>query len=195
MILGRDLANSYYEEDEKLFSTGDEELDDILEEVYYSGISDGYDYAQKEFASTVWDIDEDDEDEDESEKRKERAKKREGKHLGDSHRGLGRSVILGGLGGTLGAYTTKEDAEADYKKGYSEGEIVRRASKRGGKRGAILGAGIGAASGLASAAITKNPSGLLYIPANAAFGYLGGSLGAKKNAKTRLADKRDREED
>ena len=160
MILGRDLANSYYEEDEKLFSTGDEELDDILEEVYYSGISDGYDYAQKEFASKVWDIEEDDDDDDaEHEKRKERAQKREGKHLGDSHRGLGRSVILGGLGGTLGAYTTKEDAEADYKKGYSEGEIVRRASKRGGKRGAILGAGIGAASGLASAAITKNPSG------------------------------------
>ena len=37
------------EEDERLFSTGNEELDDILEEVYYSGISDGYNYAQKEF--------------------------------------------------------------------------------------------------------------------------------------------------
>lgn len=32
----------------KLFSTGDPELDDILEEVYYSGISDGYDYAYQE---------------------------------------------------------------------------------------------------------------------------------------------------
>jgi hypothetical protein len=41
-----------YEEDEKLFSTGDSELDDILEEVYYSGIEDGYDYAQREFART-----------------------------------------------------------------------------------------------------------------------------------------------
>ena len=40
--------NNY--EDEKLFSTGDSELDDILEEVYYSGVEDGYDYAQKEFA-------------------------------------------------------------------------------------------------------------------------------------------------
>ena len=39
-----------YEEDEKLFSTGNDELDDILEEVYYSGLEDGYDYAQKEFA-------------------------------------------------------------------------------------------------------------------------------------------------
>ena len=40
-----------YEEDERLFSTGDSELDDILEEVYYSGISDGYDYAQREFGN------------------------------------------------------------------------------------------------------------------------------------------------
>lgn len=47
------LRNNYYEEDEKLFSTGDEELDDILEEVYYSGIEDGYDYAQREFANPV----------------------------------------------------------------------------------------------------------------------------------------------
>ena len=43
--------------DQKLFSTGDSELDGILEEVYYSGISDGYDYAQKEFAYTQDDID------------------------------------------------------------------------------------------------------------------------------------------
>ncbi len=33
---------------EKLFSTGNEDLDDILEEVYYSGIEDGYDYAHQE---------------------------------------------------------------------------------------------------------------------------------------------------
>lgn len=49
MITGKQLVESY-QEDEKLFSTGDEELDDILEEVYYSGIEDGYDYAQREFA-------------------------------------------------------------------------------------------------------------------------------------------------
>jgi len=46
MIIGR----NYYEESQKLFSTGNEDLDAILEEVYYSGIEDGYDYAQKEFA-------------------------------------------------------------------------------------------------------------------------------------------------
>ena len=44
------LKNNYYEEDEKLFSTGDSELDDLLEEVYYSGLEDGYDYAQREFS-------------------------------------------------------------------------------------------------------------------------------------------------
>ena len=46
-----------YEEDQKLFSTGNDELDNLLEEVYYSGIEDGYDYAQKEFAYTQDDVD------------------------------------------------------------------------------------------------------------------------------------------
>ncbi len=52
MITGRDFAQSFEGnyEDERLFSTGNDELDGILEEVYYSGIEDGYDYAQKEFA-------------------------------------------------------------------------------------------------------------------------------------------------
>lgn len=44
------LYRNSYREDEKLFSTGDSKLDDLLTEVYYSGIEDGYDYAQKEFA-------------------------------------------------------------------------------------------------------------------------------------------------
>lgn len=36
------------QENEKLFSTGDEELDNLLTEVYYSGIEDGYDYFSYE---------------------------------------------------------------------------------------------------------------------------------------------------
>ena len=48
------IFKNNYVENEKLFSTGDSELDDILEEVYYSGIEDGYDYAQKEFGKTSW---------------------------------------------------------------------------------------------------------------------------------------------
>ena len=39
---------SYDYDEEKLFSTGDPDLDDILEEVYYSGLEDGYDYAYEE---------------------------------------------------------------------------------------------------------------------------------------------------
>jgi hypothetical protein len=60
MIKGKEFAEKYFsqtEESEKLFSTGDSELDSLLEEVYYSGIEDGYDYAQKEFAYTQDDID------------------------------------------------------------------------------------------------------------------------------------------
>ena len=49
MIIGRQLFESY-RENEKLFSTGNDELDDLLQEVYYSGIEDGYDYAQKEYS-------------------------------------------------------------------------------------------------------------------------------------------------
>ena len=36
--------------EERLFSTGDFELDLLLTEVYYSGLEDGYDYAQREFS-------------------------------------------------------------------------------------------------------------------------------------------------
>ena len=44
MITGRQLVNEYYE-DEKLYSTGDEDLDDLLERAF----CEGYIYAQKEF--------------------------------------------------------------------------------------------------------------------------------------------------
>ena len=46
--------------EERLFSTGDSNLDLLLTEVYYSGLEDGYDYAQREFS----DYDDDDDDED-----------------------------------------------------------------------------------------------------------------------------------
>jgi len=42
------LDEDYNYDDERLFSTGNDELDDILEEVYYSGLEDGYDYAYEE---------------------------------------------------------------------------------------------------------------------------------------------------
>jgi hypothetical protein len=45
MITGYDLINKYYE-DEKLYSTGDDYLDDLLEKAF----CEGYEYAQREFA-------------------------------------------------------------------------------------------------------------------------------------------------
>ena len=45
MIIGRELIDKYY--DEKLYSTGNDELDDILERAF----CDGYEYAQREFAN------------------------------------------------------------------------------------------------------------------------------------------------
>ena len=53
MVKGKEFAEKHFshsKESEKLFSTGDSELDNLLKEVYYSGIEDGYDYAQREFA-------------------------------------------------------------------------------------------------------------------------------------------------
>ena len=46
MITGYDLVNEYYEE-EKLYSTGDDYLDDLLEKAF----CDGYEYAQREFGN------------------------------------------------------------------------------------------------------------------------------------------------
>ena len=82
MITGKQLIESYYEEDERLFSTGNEELDDILEEVYYSGLEDGYDYAQKEFAE-----------------KEEKKKKNSLKTAGKVALGVGGAA---GLGGAIG---------------------------------------------------------------------------------------------
>jgi hypothetical protein len=54
MIIGRNFAeklysaNEYYE-DEKLYSTGDDYLDDLLEKAF----CDGYEYAQREFTKPV----------------------------------------------------------------------------------------------------------------------------------------------
>lgn len=45
MITGYDLINEYYEDDEKLYSTGNDDLDYLLERAF----SDGYEFAQREF--------------------------------------------------------------------------------------------------------------------------------------------------
>ena len=106
------LKNNYYEEDERLFSTGDSELDDILEEVYYSGISDGYDYAQKEFAKKS-----------EEEKKQSRKEALEGAGagilVGTAASGVARP-ISGKLYGSLKNEMSEAENEALTKKLYEK---------------------------------------------------------------------------
>lgn len=114
------------------------------------------------------------------EERAARKAKRKGIELEDSHRGLGRSLILGGgPGGAAGAYLTKSKAERDWEEGESEERIVKNAGNRGIKYGAGIGAGVGLLSG-----------GVPGVVGGATLGALGGYLGARKNAKTRLAKTR-----
>ncbi len=48
MIIGRQLVDEYYE-DERLYSTGDDYLDELLEKAF----CEGYEYAQREYALTA----------------------------------------------------------------------------------------------------------------------------------------------
>ena len=51
MLTGNEFAKLFSENEElneKMFSTGNEELDTLLERVYSEGVEDGYDYAQGE---------------------------------------------------------------------------------------------------------------------------------------------------
>ena len=139
MITGRQLIDSYYEEDEKLFSTGNDELDDILEEVYYSGIEDGYDYAQREFAYASEDIKD-----------------------YRSRKGAGKSLMIGGVNSAIGRKAGIRESERASRQGRSYEEQ----EKIGGKRAARVAGGLTAASygaaGLAAgtaalAAKAKNP--------------------------------------
>lgn len=97
----------------------------------------------------------------------------------DSHRGLGRSLLIGGVPGALGAYTGKSAANKADKEGKSDEEIVEAASKRGRKAGAILAGAVGAAG--AAPQLIK-----VYGGKKGALGAAAGHFGAKKNAKERL---------
>lgn len=94
----------------------------------------------------------------------------------ESHRGLGRSLLLGGLQGAVGGYAGKNEADKADEEGASDSEIIRRAGKKGLKIGAATGAGLGTLAG-----------GTML---GAGTGALGGHLGAKKNARTRTERRR-----
>ena len=120
----------------------------------------------------------------------------------ESHRGLGRSLLLGGFQGALGGYAGKNEAEKADEEGASDSEIIRRASKKGLKVGAATGAAIGALSYLPYAAsASSRAGGAKGIAAGigtlaggtmigSGSGALGGHLGAKKNAITRTEKRR-----
>ena len=109
----------------------------------------------------------------------------------DSHRGLGRSLLLGGPGGAVGAYLTKDEATKLAKEGKSDEEIVNAVGKSGLKKGAAINAGLGALSG-----VQGGVKGALAGAGGAAIsGGIGGLLGARKNAKTRLRKYRESKKD
>lgn len=134
MIIGK----NYYEESQKLFSTGDSELDDLLEEVYYSGIEDGYDYAQKEFAEKEVKLEPSDAfnyygNYGLMRKGGVVSKLERDRISGDTKKNAKNAAILGGAGGSV------------------YGGVL--GGMAGGKKGALIGTAAGAAVGAGSAAI------------------------------------------
>lgn len=111
----------------------------------------------------------------------------------NSHRGLGRSIILGGgLPGAISAYAGKKKAESLDREGASDAEIIDKSSKHAAKVGAGIGALSTVAGGLAGAALNGRRGAARGVGRGLAVGTLatlGGYLGARKNAEART-DKR-----
>ena len=161
MMNGKEFAERLFSEieddneiQEKLYSTGNDELDDLLERAF----CEGYEYAQKEFA----------------EKEKDEEKKKKKKYKNESHRGYGRALIVGGIQGGAGRYAGKREVE----KALEEGDDIKTAKKRGldkaTKVGAIGGAGIGVIRGA-----TAGPGGAgQRIGRAVGAGAINGALGA-----------------
>ncbi len=106
----------------------------------------------------------------------------------NSHRGLGRSLVLGGLFGAGGGLAGKMKADDLDAKGMTDEAIVRRSSKHAAKVGGVTGAVRGAAYG----ALASGPVAI--IPGAVAGGILSGAgayLGAKKNAQTRIKKRKE----
>lgn len=159
MIIGK----NYYEESQKLFSTGDSELDDILEEVYYSGIEDGYDYAQREFAEKTTTREE--------RKRLKRDIKEAGLSKNDRDFILARARMK---------KSTNEDVIKSYE---GDEEASDRLIERDKKLAKGLTAGLGAVAGAEIGATAAGGKGaLIGGAAGAGLGYIGGHF-LGKNAE------------
>lgn len=118
-----------------------------------------------------------------------------------SHRGLGRSLVFGGLHGALGGLAGNKEADIADEEGASDAEIIRRASKKGAKTGGAIGAGLGAVTSIPSViALGANGgvkgtalgvgSALGAAAVGGATGAIGGYLGAGKNARKRTEKRR-----
>ena len=131
MYIRRKVFSTYIDEE-----TGEEKLFSVNE------IISEDEYVERLYAETA----------------KEEKKKKIGlSPLIDSHRGLGRSLLIGGLPGAISAHAGKRAANKADEEGKSDGEIIREASKAGRRRGmkigaleagaaTLIGAGIGAGS-------------------------------------------------
>ena len=108
-----------------------------------------------------------------------------------SHRGLGRSMLLGGgiMPGAIAGYVGKKAAEEADEQGLSDWEIKKAATNKGAKAGALLGGGLGLATGLSSSAAVARAAKELGIKGGTATALAGG-LGAEKNTRTRLKKRR-----
>lgn len=118
MITGRDLIES-----QKLYSTGDDDLDELLEMAF----CDGYEYAQYEFSD----------DDDDKKSKKDRKE-----YKNDSHRGYGRAILIGGTGGAVGRAVGKRRVE----KYLDEGKTLKEAKALAERDAAIAGGGFGLAT-------------------------------------------------
>ena len=112
-----------------------------------------------------------------------------------SHRGLGRSMLLGGgiMPGAIAGYVGKKAAEEADEQGLSDWEIKKAATNKGAKAGALLGGGLGLATGLSSSAAVARAAKELGIKGGTATALAGG-LGAEKNTRTRLKKRNEMEE-
>lgn len=192
MINGKEFAEKMFSDvnndntQEKLYSTGSEELDAMLEKAF----SEGYETAQKEFAKK-------DKDED-----------------GENHRGLGRAYLIGGAAGVIGRHAGKKATEKALKEGKKLDKAEEEGTKKAKKVGAAVGAGVGAAGVGQLAVVARKNKGAIKealeeagvkltkknkkaaigaaaalgagtIAANAGLGALGAKVGKKKNDKER----------
>lgn len=96
-----------------------------------------------------------------------------------SARGIGRSALIGNIGGALGTGVGYYAANRADKKGKSDKEIVRDATLAGALTGGITQPFIRAAIH------SKNPFSRRAL-LSMGLGAAGGALGARKNTKTRL---------